>query len=133
MSVNNRSLELQNNCPKPFSRFVYESDARFPERSHAGKSLEIQNKQDRAKTYTVEFENHKHLLNFLDINTTDNNANKKYESKVHRNDTITNIHIKPNSCTDLSITKSVFKGFPHQIHTMYLKKYNKKQRHLVNR
>ena len=55
--------------------------------------------------YMVEFEDHKHSLNILDISITNNTTNKKYEFKVHRKDTMANIHIKPNSCIDPSITQ----------------------------
>ena len=96
--------------PKTFRRFVDDSHARFKNRSHENKFLEILNKQDPAIKYIVEIEDHKHLLNFLDINIK-NTTNRKYEFKVHQKDAITNIHVKPNSCIDPSITKSVFKGF----------------------
>ena len=81
---------------------------------------EIVNKQDPVMKYTVEFEDHKHLLNFLDINITSNISNGKYEFKVHRKDIITNIHIKPNSFINPSITKSVFEGFLYQAHAICL-------------
>ena len=97
-------------APKTFRPFVHDSYACFQESFHAGKFLEILNKQDPTVKYTVEFEDHKHLLNFLDINITKNTTNKKYK---FRKDTITNIHIKPNSFIDPDITKSVFKGFLH--------------------
>ena len=112
---------------KTFRRFVDDSNAPFQERSHANKFLEILNKQDPAIKYTVEFEDHKHSLNFLDMNITNNTTNKKYEFKVHRKDAITNIHTKPNSCIDPSITKSVFKGFLHRAYTICSEKYIKEE------
>ena len=105
-------------APKTFRRFVDDSHARFQNRSHANKFLGILNKQDPAIKYTVEFEDQKYSLNLLDINITSNTTNRKYQFKVHRKDTITNIQIKPNSCIDLSITKSVFKSFLHRVHTI---------------
>ena len=75
------------------------------------------NKQDPIMKYTVEFEDLKHLLNFLDINITSNISNGKYEFKVHRKDIITNIHIKPNSFINPSITKRDFKSFLGRAHT----------------
>ena len=114
-------------APKTFRRFVDDSHAHFQERPHANKFLEILNKQDPAIKYTVEFEDHKHSLNFLDINITNNTANKKYEFKVHRKEAITSTHIKPNSCIDPSITKSVFKGFLHRAHTICSEKYIKEE------
>ena len=92
-------------APKTFRRFVDDNHARFQERSHTNKFLEILNKQNPAMKYMVEFEDHKHSLNILDISITNSTTNKKYEFKVHRKDTMTNIHIKPNSCIDPSITQ----------------------------
>ena len=59
MSGNNGRFELQN-CPPKISCFVDRRHARFPERLHADKFLEIPNKKDPAIKYTVEFEDHKH-------------------------------------------------------------------------
>ena len=95
------------NVPKTFRRFVADSHIRFK--------------------YTAEFENPKYSLNFLNINITNNTANKKYKFKVHRKDTITNIHIKPNSYINPSTTKSVFKGFLHHAHTIYSGTYIKEK------
>ena len=109
---------------KKFRRFVDDSHTRFQERFHANKFLEILNKKDPAIKYTVEFEH---------INITNNTTNKKYEIKAHRKDTITNIHIKPNSCIDPSVTKSVFKGFLHRAHTICSEKYlNEETQFLVD-
>ena len=68
---------------KTLRRFVDDSHTHFQERSYANKLLEILNKQDPAIKYTVEFENYKHSLNFLDINVTNNTTNKKYKFKLH--------------------------------------------------
>ena len=119
--------------PKTFRCFVDDSHTRFQERSHTDKFLKIWNKQDPAIKYTVEFEDHKHSLNFLDISISSNTTNRKYEFKVHQKDAITNIHIKPNSCIDPSITKSVFKGFLHRAHTICSEKFIKEEiQFLVN-
>ena len=73
-------------APKPFRRFVDDSHARFQNRSHANRFLEILNKQDPAIKYTSEFEKHKHSLNFLVIkrtnNTTNRNTNSKYIERM---------------------------------------------------
>ena len=85
------------NCkiaPKTLGRFVDESHVCFQERSHADEFLEILNKQDPAIKYTLEFEDHKHSLNFLDVNIN-NMTDKKYKYKVHRKNAITNLHINP--------------------------------------
>ena len=84
------------------------------------------NKQDPAIQYTIEYENENKSLNFLDINIT-NTINNKYEFKVHRKNAITNIHIKPTSCIDPNIIKSVFKGFLHRAHSICSKKYIKEE------
>ena len=99
---------------------------RFQERSYADKFLEILDKQDPAIKSTVEFEDHKHSLNFSDINICNNTTNKKHEFEVHGKDAMTNMHIKPNSCINPkilyrvpylislinpNITKTFFKGF----------------------
>ena len=93
--------------------------------------MQILNKQDPAIKYTVEFEDHKHSLNFLDINSTSNTTNKKYEFEVNQKDAITNINIKPNSCIDPSITKSVLKGFVHRTHTICSEKYIKEETYFL--
>ena len=59
-----------------FRCFVDDSHARFQDRPHVKIFLEILNKQDPAIKDTVEFENHKYSLNFLDININ-NTTNKK--------------------------------------------------------
>ena len=63
--------------PKTFRRFVDNRNARFQKRSHVYKFLVILNKQNPAIKYTVKFEDHKHSLNFQEINTTNNTTNKK--------------------------------------------------------
>ena len=118
-------------APKTFRRFVDDNHARFQERSHANKFLEILNKQHPGIKYTAESEDHKHSLNVLDINITSNTTNKKYEFQVHRKDAITNIHIKPKSCLYPSITKSVFKGFLYGAHTICSEKYIKEETQLL--
>ena len=114
-------------APKTFRGLVDARHLCFQERSQGNKFLEILNKEDPAIKYTVEFEDHKHSPNFLDINITNNTTNKKYEFKVHRKDAITNIYIKPNSCIDPSITKSVFKDFLHRAYTICSEKYIKEE------
>ena len=113
--------------PKQFKRLVDDNHARFQERSYADKILEILNKQDLAKKYTVGFEDHKYSLNLLEISISNNATNEKYELKVHRTDATTNIHIKPKPCINPSITKGVFKGFLHRANTVCSEKYIKKE------
>ena len=113
--------------PKTFKRYVDDSHARFTSKHHANIFQEILNKQDPAIQYTIEYENENKSLNFLDINIT-NTINNKYEFKVHRKNAITNIHIKPTSCIDPNIIKSVFKGFLHRAHSICSKNISKKKK-----
>ena len=112
--------------PKTFKRYVDDSHARFTSKHHANIFQEILNKQDPAIQYTIEYENENKSLNFLDINIT-NTINNKYEFKVHRKKAITNIHIKPTSCIDPNIIKSVFQGFLHRAHLICSEKYIKEE------
>ena len=110
------------NCkitPKTFTGFAYDTHACFQQSSCTGKFLEILNKQDSAIKFKGKFEDYKKSLNFLDINITNNTTNKHYKFKVHRKDTVPNIHIKPNSCINLALVKSVFKCFLNQL-TQYM-------------
>ena len=111
---------------KAFKRYVEDGHARFTSKHHAKVFQEILNKQDPAIQYTIEYENENKSLNFLDINIT-NTINNKYEFKVHRKNAITNIHIKPTSCIDPNIIKSVFKGFLHRAHSICSEKYIKEE------
>ena len=65
-------------------------------------------------------------LIFLDINIT-NTINNKYELKVHRNKTITNIHIRPTLCIELNFIKSAFKDFLDRAHQICSEKYIKEE------
>ena len=112
--------------PKTFKRYVDDSHARFTSKHHANIFQEILNKQDPAIQYTIEYENENKSLNFLDINIT-NTINNKCEFKVHRKNAITNIHIKPTSCINPNIIKSVFKGFFHRAHSICSEKYIKEE------
>ena len=54
-------------------------------------------------------------------------------SKCTAKKAITNIHIKPTSCIDHNIIKSVFKGFLHKAHSVSSEKYIKKEeKFLIN-
>ena len=110
--------------PKTFKRYVNDSHARFTSEQHANTFQEILNKKDPAIQYSIEYENKNKSLNFLDINIT-NTINNKYEFKVHRKKAITNIHIKPSSCIDPNIIKSVFNGFLHRAHSICSEEYIK--------
>ena len=118
--------------PKTYKRYLDDSHARFTSRHHANTFQNILNKQGPAIQYTKEYEFGNKPLNFLDINIT-NTINNKYEFKVHRKKAITNIHIKPTSCIDPNIIKSVFKGFLHRAHSICPEKYIKEEeKFLIN-
>ena len=68
------------------------------------------NSQDENIQYTIETEDGKKTLPFLDIRIM-NNSSGRYEFGVYRKEAITNVQIKNNSCIDPNITKGVFKGF----------------------
>ena len=50
----------------------------------------------------MEAENDKKELGYLDILII-NNGHGKYDFKIHRKDTITNVQLKPNSCMNPKI------------------------------
>ena len=52
-------------------------------------------------------------------------------SKVHREEVITNIHIKPESHIDPDIIKSVFKAFLHREYSLCSEKYIKGEKCLI--
>ena len=122
--VESLTMQIQ---PKTFKRYVDDSHARFTSKHHANIFQEILNKHDPAIQYTIEYENDNKSLNFLDISIT-NTINNKYEFKVHRKNAITNIHIKPTSCIDPNIIKSVFKGFLHRAHSICSENISKKKK-----
>ena len=116
--------------PKTFKQYADDSHARFPSKHQANTFQETLNKQDRAIQYTIEYEHENRSLSFLDINIT-NTINNKYEFKMHRKNTITNIHVKPTSCLNHNVTTSVFKGFFHRAHSICSEKYVKKEKNLL--
>ena len=75
-------------------------------------------KQDPAIQYSIEYENENNITNTI---------NNKYEFTVHRKKVITNIHIKPTSCINPNIIKSVFKGLFHRAHSICSEKYIKEE------
>ena len=52
-------------------------------------------------------------------------------SKCTEKKAITNIHIKPTSCIDPNIIKSVFKGFLHREHSICSEKYIKEEEKIL--
>ena len=83
-----------NIAPITYRRYVDDSHARFHQPQQEDQFLEILNKQNKAIQYTIEKEDDKKSLNFLDltiINTTSGN----YDFKIFRKDAITNVQVKP--------------------------------------
>ena len=117
---------------KTFIQYVDDSHARFTSKHHANTFQEVLNKQDPAIKYTIEYENKNKSLNFVDINIT-NTISNKYEFKAHHKKAITNIHIKPTSCIDPNIVKSVFKGFLHRAHSICSEKHIKEEEKVLIR
>ena len=64
-----------NLAPKTFKRFVDDSQAKFNNREQSLQFLDILNIQDLSIQYTIEFENKKKQLNFLDISITNTGNN----------------------------------------------------------
>jgi len=95
---------------KSFKRYVDDSQARFPSQEQANEFLKILNSQHPNIQYTIENEDENKTLNFLDISII-NKGTGNYQFKVFRKDSITNVQIKPNSCHDPTIIKSIFTGF----------------------
>ena len=66
----------------------------------------------------------------MDINITNTIINK-YEFRVHRKKTISNVNIKPTSCIDPRIIKSVLKGSLHKTYSICSGKYIKEEEKLL--
>ena len=98
-----------NLSPKTFKRYVDNSHTRFENKQKSLQLLEIFNKQDSSIQYTIEFENNRKQLNFLDITITNNGTNS-HDFKIFRKPAITNIQINSNSNMAPNVSVSVFKG-----------------------
>ena len=101
--------------PITHKRYVDDSHDRFLTKNTSEEFLGILNAQDKRVQFTAEYETineeeEKSELNYLEI-TTINNKTGKYQFKVYRKQAITNVHIKPDSCHDNKIKEGVFKGY----------------------
>ena len=76
--------------PLSYYRYVDDSHGRFQNIDDANKFLQVLNKQHQKIQYTIEKENEKKELQFLDIMII-NNSKGKYEFNIHRKDAITNV------------------------------------------
>ena len=119
------SESLQCNPPielKSFYRYVDDSHARFTDFDNAGSFLTVLNRQDENIQYTIEREDERKTLNFLEVKVI-NNLTGKYEFDIYRKNAITNIQIKPTSEHDPKVLDGIFKGFVHRALTLCSDKY----------
>ncbi|XP_065677402.1 uncharacterized protein LOC136092779 [Hydra vulgaris] len=82
-----------NVAPTTFKRYVDDC--------HAHKAIQ----------YTCEYQNDQDQLNFLDICISTNHITHKYNFSIYRKNAITNVLVKPQSCTSPYIAIGIFKGF----------------------
>ena len=97
-------------APLTHYRYVDDSHSRFEEDDHSETFLGVLNRQNRHIRYTMEKENERKELAYLEIKTK-NPGTGKYEFSVYRKAAITNVQIKPQSCHDPKVLRGVFKGF----------------------
>ena len=121
-ALNTALNQLSPLSPKSYHRYVDDVHARFNNKEDAEIFLEILNCQEKDIQYTVEPENDKNEINFLDITIT-NSKSGKYDFKVYRKDAITNIQIQPHSSVDPKIKTGVFKGFISRAYNICSPKY----------
>nr|XP_047135286.1 uncharacterized protein LOC101239709 [Hydra vulgaris] len=111
LNIEKRALDIafvNSFQPITYKRYVDDSHARFDSKEKQELFLKALNEQNPSIKYTVELENKRKQLNFLDICIT-NTMNGFYKFQIHRKDGITNVQIKPNSNINPSITIGVFK------------------------
>ena len=118
--------------PLSFYRYVDDSHARFKDDSSADTFLYILNKQHQKIQYTIERENEKKELQFLDIKIM-NDGSGKYGFDVYRKEAITNVQVRPESSHDPKILKGIFYGFLYRAKSICSEKYiNKEVEFLVD-
>lgn len=96
--------------PLSFYRYVDDSHSRFKKTADSQSFLDLLNRQHGKIKYTMETENERKELPFLDIKVM-NTGGGKYELDVYRKDAITNVQVKPDSSHDPKILRGIFKGF----------------------
>ena len=99
-----------NSAPKPFKRFADDSHARFNTREQSSQFLNMLNSQDPSIRYTIEFENEKKQLSFLDATIT-NTGNNSHDFKIFRKTSIAIVQVRSNSNIAPNTAVEVFKGF----------------------
>ena len=124
-----RSLQValvQRVAPNTFKRYVDDSHSNFKNSNHPDEFLKILNSQNRAIQYTMERENDKKELSFLDVKISNsfldvkisNTGDGKYAFDVFRKEAITNVQVKPTSAINPSIPTGIFKSFLHRARKM---------------
>ena len=113
-------------APITHYRYVDDSHDRFIDENKPNIFLGILNKQDECIDYTMEVENEKKELSYLEI-MSKNPGTGKYEFDIYRKKAITNVQIKPESCHDPQILRGVFKGFLNRAFRICSKTYLEKE------
>ena len=109
----------------PFSKkwYVDDNHTRLETVHQSHSFLNILNKQNKAMQYTMEKENQSRKLNFSDVTIT-NNGRGKYEFKIHRQNAIINLQIKPHSYVNPALIRDIFKGFVSRAKKLCSEKYH---------
>ena len=119
----NDALYLQPSIqPLSYYRYVDDIHSRFKSFVSADKFLDVLNNQHPKIKYTIDKENAKKELQFLDLKVI-NNGTGKYEFDNFRKNAITDVQIKPESSHDPQILRGVFKGFVHRALSVCSEKY----------
>ena len=118
-----RSIPL-NLSPKTYSRYVDNTYVQFRSKEQLREFQKILNKQDKHIQFTLENENEKKYLNFLDIKMGDNG---RYKFNVHHKPSLTTVQIKPHSCIPPDTITSTFKGFFARATKICSRKYLRKE------
>ena len=113
-------------APLTHFRYVDDSHTRFEEDDHSDTFLGVLNRQNRHVQYTMEKENERKELAYLERRTK-NTRTGKYEFDVYRKNAITNVQIKPDSCHDPKVLRGIFKGFLNRAIRICSKKYLDKE------
>ena len=108
--------------PLTYKRYVDDSHSRFKMIEFAETFLTVLNNQHPRIQYTMEKENEKKELEFLDMKVI-NNGMGKYEFDIYRKKAITNIQVKPTSSHDPGILNGIFKGFINRAISICSEKY----------
>ena len=112
--------------PLTHFRYVDDSHTRFLDEERPNRFLGVLNKQNRHIQYTMEVENERKELSYLEI-LSRNAGTGKYEFEIYRKAAITNVQVKPESCHDPKILKGIFKGFVNRAFRICSKEFLEKE------